>query len=205
MTDRFPNRRWIFLTSGDIATKVNFNNVMEGSPETCRYNIAPPSESGTKSFVKYEVVEYPQDNWPEITIYSGFHQEPFSGTSGGAATWQEQYNVPLQAVQSGTYDTYQYTYEVTGSGANLEWDYLTGSGGNITGEAITGTGYYPLYADNILSSGLFAPSGTITGRPPCYEYALDVEYSGVTQKEFKHQEMLDILSGPDWSQTGFLS
>ena len=54
MTDRFPNRRWIFLTSGDIATKVNFNNVMEGSPETCRYNIAPPSESGTKSFVKYE-------------------------------------------------------------------------------------------------------------------------------------------------------
>ena len=41
--------------------------------------------------------------------------------------------MPLQAVQSGTYDTYQYTYEVTGSGANLEWDYLTGSGGNITG------------------------------------------------------------------------
>ena len=74
MTDRFPNRRWIFLTSGDIATKVNFNNVMEGSPETCRYNIAQPSESGTKSFVKNEVVEYPQDNWPEITIYSGIHQ-----------------------------------------------------------------------------------------------------------------------------------
>jgi hypothetical protein len=193
MTDRFPNRRWIFLTSGDLNTKVNFSNIMETSAETCRYNLA-----GTESFVKYEIIKFPQDNQAEIPIYSGFHQE--NGT--GDATWDDVYDVPLRAVQSGTYDTYEYDYQVTGSGVYLEQGYLTGSGGNITGEAITGSGYYPLYADNILGSGLFAPSGTITGRPPCYEYALDVEFSGVTKNEFMHQEMLSILSGPDWTPTG---
>ena len=39
--NRYPNRRWMFLTSGDAATGVNFNQVMETSPATCRYNIAP--------------------------------------------------------------------------------------------------------------------------------------------------------------------
>tara|TARA_R100000008_G_C3558169_1_gene154427 strand:+ start:401 stop:1006 length:606 start_codon:yes stop_codon:yes gene_type:complete len=198
MRDKFFNRRWIFLTSGDIATKVDFNHVLETSTQTCRYNVAPPSEKGTKSFVKYEIVEYPQDKQPEITIYSGFYQE----SPSAPAIWAKEYNVPLQAVQSSTDDTYRYEYEITGSGANLEWDYLTGSGGDITGEVVVGTGYYPLYSPNILSSGLLAPSGMITGRPACYEYALDVEFSGETKKEFKHSEMLSILTGSEWTLTG---
>jgi len=198
VTDRFSNRRWIFLTSGDIATKVNFNDVLETAPETCRYNIAPLSEKGTRSFVKYEIISYPQNDYPKITIYRGFHQD----SPAAGATWDSEYNVFLHEVQSGTYDTYQYTYEITGSGAHLEWDYLTGSDGQITGEIIVGTGYSSLYADNILSSGLFALSGAISGRPPCYEYALDVEFSGETKKEFIHSEMVSILSGAMWTPTG---
>ena len=82
-----------------------------------------------------------------------------------------------------------------------------GSGGAVeafahpgypTEPAITGTGYYPLYADNILGSGFFAASGQVTGQPDCFSLALEV--SG--RYEFEHQEMLDLLSGPDWSQTG---
>lgn len=203
--NRFANRRWIFLTSGDLATKVNFNNIMETSPQTCRYNVAPPAESGTKSFVKYPVVTYPEDNQPEITVYSGFDQQfSNSGSPNITTTWDSTTEYLLRGVQSGTYDTYQYDYQTTGSGAFLEWESLTGSGGMITGEIVSGTGYYPLYSDEILSSGLFAVSGAISGRPPCYEYALDVEFSGETKKEFNHPEMISILSGPDWTPTGMV-
>jgi len=197
MANNFTNRRWIFLTSGDVATKVNFNEVLETSPETCRYNVAPPEESGKKSFVKYEIMSYPQDDYSEITLYSGFQQE----SPTGEATWDKQYNVPLGGVESGTYDTYYYDYEITGSGARPEWEYLTDLDGHITGKVVVGTAYYPLYADNILSSGLVAPSGAITGRPLCYEYALDVDFSGEMKKEFKQSEMLAILTGDEWRAT----
>ena len=70
--------------------------------------------------------------------------------------------------------------------------------GEPTEPAITGTGYYPLYADNILGSGFFAASGQVTGQPDCFSLALEV--SG--KYEFEHQEMLNLLSGPDWTPTG---
>ena len=80
--NRYPNRRWIFLTSGDAATGVDFNQVMEASPETCRYNVAPTP--GTETFVKYNVIEYPQHSGhePQITVYSGWHQNTPLGEVG---------------------------------------------------------------------------------------------------------------------------
>jgi len=221
MHNRYPNRRWIFLTSGDVATGVNFNQVMETSPATCRYNVAPTP--GTETFVKYNVIAYPQHSGsePQISVYSGWHQNTpleggwvdslsiedqgvgygaggnltasggggsgFAGTfaqesgsldsvtvtnggehyttsptiivdspdgSGAAVTaslvstqptWQSQEQYPETVVQSGTDDTYKYEYEVTGSGAYLEWDTPTGTtgGGWIDGIHIIsgGSGY----------------------------------------------------------------
>jgi len=205
MHNRYPNRRWIFLTSGDAATGVNFNQVMETSPATCRYNVAPTPD--TETFVKYNVIEYPQHsgNEPQISVFSGWHQNTpieggwvdslsivtsgegyssdgnliasggggtgFAGTftqesgslnsvtvtnsgeyytapptiivdspdgSGAAVTaslvstqptWQSEEQYPETAVQSGTDDTYKYDYEVTGSGAYLEWSKSTMTGG----------------------------------------------------------------------------
>jgi len=205
MHNRYPNRRWIFLTSGDAATGVNFNQVMETSPATCRYNVAPTP--GTETFVKYNVTAYPQHSGaePQISVFSGWHQNtPIEGgwvdslsvvssgegyssggnliASGGGGTgfagtftqesgaissvaitnsgeyytsspeiiidspdgasgsvsaslvstdptWQSEEQYPETVVQSGTDDTYKYDYQVTGSGAYLEWSKSTMTGG----------------------------------------------------------------------------
>ena len=97
MHNRYPNRRWIFLTSGDAATGVNFNQVMETSPATCRYNVAPTP--GTETFVKYHVTVYPQhsDNEPQISVFSGWHQD----SPADQPTWQSEEQYPETAVQSG--------------------------------------------------------------------------------------------------------
>jgi len=115
----------MFLTSGDAATGVNFDQVMETSPATCRYNVAPIR--GTETFVKYHVLEYPQHsgNEPQISVFSGWHQD----SPADQPTWQSEEQYPETAVQSGTYDTYKYDYEVTGSGAYLEWSKSTMTGG----------------------------------------------------------------------------
>ena len=140
MHNRYPNRRWIFLTSGDAATGVDFNQVMETSPATCRYNVAPTP--GTETFVKYNVIEYPQHSGeePQIPVYSGWYQ---SGVN--QPTWQGVEMYPETAVQSSTDDTYKYEYEVTGSGAYLEWDKPTGITGGGWIEQINiihgGSGY----------------------------------------------------------------
>ena len=49
MSDLYPDRRWIFLSSGDVAS-IDFNQVMQTSAETLRYSL-----DGTKTFVKYPV------------------------------------------------------------------------------------------------------------------------------------------------------
>ena len=218
----------MFLTSGDAATGVNFNQVMETSPATCRYNVAPTP--GTETFVKYNVVEYPQHsgNEPQIPVYSGWHQNTpleggwidslsivdpgegygaggnltasggggsgFAGTftqesgslnsvtvtnggeyytapptiivdspdgSGAAVTaslvstqptWQSEEMYPETAVQSSTDDTYKYEYEITGSGAYLEWDRPTG---------VTGGGW--IDSINIISGGSgYSSDGNLT-------------------------------------------
>jgi len=150
MHNRYPNRRWIFLTSGDAATGVNFNQVMETSPATCRYNVAPTP--GTETFVKYNVTVYPQHSGagPQISVYSGWHQD----SPADQPTWQGEEHYPETAVQSGTDDTYKYDYEVTGSGAFLEWSKSTMTGGGWIDNLSIMRGGFGYSADgNLTASG----------------------------------------------------
>jgi hypothetical protein len=53
--DRYENRKWMFLNSGDMS-EVNFGQVLQTSADTCRYSV-----DGTKAFIKYETTTYPID------------------------------------------------------------------------------------------------------------------------------------------------
>ncbi len=46
---RFPNRRWLVIPASEVEN-VDFNQVLESSADSLRYNVA-----GTETFVKYEV------------------------------------------------------------------------------------------------------------------------------------------------------
>lgn len=46
---RFPNRRWLVIPAAQVEN-VDFNQVLESSADSLRYNVA-----GTETFVKYEV------------------------------------------------------------------------------------------------------------------------------------------------------
>ena len=46
---RFPNRRWLVIPASEVEN-VDFNQVLESSADSLRYNLA-----GTETFVKYEV------------------------------------------------------------------------------------------------------------------------------------------------------
>lgn len=47
---RYPNRRWCIITTEEITSlPIDFNQVMESSPNTLRYSV-----DGSKTFVKYE-------------------------------------------------------------------------------------------------------------------------------------------------------
>ena len=46
---RFPNRRWLVIPATEVEN-VDFNQVLESSADSLRYNVA-----GTETFVKYEV------------------------------------------------------------------------------------------------------------------------------------------------------
>lgn len=46
---RFPNRRWLVIPASEVAN-INFNQVLESSADSLRYNVA-----NTETFVKYEV------------------------------------------------------------------------------------------------------------------------------------------------------
>ena len=146
--NRYPNRRWMFLTSGDAATGVNFNQVMETSPATCRYNVAPTP--GTETFVKYNVIEYPQHsgNEPQIPVYSGWRQD----SPADQPTWEGEEQYPETAVQGGTDDTYKYDYEVTGSGAYLEYSKPTVTGGGWIENLSIMNGGFGYSADGTLTA-----------------------------------------------------
>ena len=51
--NRFPNRRWCIINSGD-ATNVNYDQILENAATTLRHSV-----DGSKTFVKYNVTEYP--------------------------------------------------------------------------------------------------------------------------------------------------
>ncbi len=44
----FENRRYIIIPTSEI-NNINFNDVLETAPETCRYSV-----DGSKTFVKYD-------------------------------------------------------------------------------------------------------------------------------------------------------
>ena len=49
----FENRHYVIIPAA-LITEVNFAEVMETAPETCRYSV-----DGTQTFVKYEGVQPP--------------------------------------------------------------------------------------------------------------------------------------------------
>lgn len=51
----FENRRWIIINADDVEN-VNFDQVLESSPETLRYSV-----DGTKTFIKYNIVNVPEN------------------------------------------------------------------------------------------------------------------------------------------------
>jgi hypothetical protein len=51
METQFPNRRWLVIPT-TITGSIDFNQVLQNSPESLRLSL-----DGTKTFIKYEVVE----------------------------------------------------------------------------------------------------------------------------------------------------
>jgi hypothetical protein len=49
----FDNRKYVIIPTADI-NSINFDEVMETAPETCRYSV-----DGTQTFVKYEGTQPP--------------------------------------------------------------------------------------------------------------------------------------------------
>ena len=121
------------------------------------------------------------------------------GGNGFAGTFTQESGVidAVHITNSGEYYATNPTVIIDGDGNGGEI-VASANPGQPTEPEITGTGYYPLYTDNILGSGFFAASGQVTGQADCFSLALEV--SG--KYEFEHQEMLNLLSGPDWTPTG---
>jgi hypothetical protein len=60
----FENRKYVIIPASEI-NNVNFAEVLETAPETCRYSV-----DGTKTFVKYEGSQP-----PSVTAIAGKSQE----------------------------------------------------------------------------------------------------------------------------------
>ena len=145
MNNRFPTRRWCIINSGDVSS-VNFGQVLENSAQTCRYSV-----DGTKTFVKYNITEYP--------VSQGTDDD-------GNATYGD--NVDAAG------NTYNFYYEQVGT------DYYPLYGTNEGGsDVITGSGSMPVYGETPTGSGIAYAAGTVAGRPDIYPSALTV--SGKTE------------------------
>jgi hypothetical protein len=53
MSTQFPNRRWLIIPTTATGS-IDFNQVLESSPESLRLSV-----DGTKTFIKYEIIEVP--------------------------------------------------------------------------------------------------------------------------------------------------
>ena len=127
MNNRFPNRRWCIINSGDVSS-VNFGQVLENSAQTCRYSI-----DGTKTFVKYNITQYP--------VQQGEDNEgnPTYGNNVDAAG--NTYNLYYEQVGTDYYPLYspEDSSLVTGSGSMPRYgDTPTGSGIAYASGAIGG-------------------------------------------------------------------
>ena len=139
MNNRFPNRRWCIINSGD-ATSVNYNQVLENAATTLRYSI-----DGSKTFVKYNVTEYP--------VIQGYDDDG---------------NVEYNNNVDSNGDTYNLYYEQVREYYPL---YGQNDGGS---DVITGSGFHLVDTDNITGSGIAYTSGTVAGRPDIFSSALTV-------------------------------
>ena len=145
MNNRFPNRRWCIINSGDVSS-VNFGQVLENSAQTCRYSI-----DGTKTFVKYNITEFPQ---PQGT--------------------DEEGNILYGDNVDAAGNTYNFYYEQVGTDY-----YPLYSDEQGQGHVVTGSGSMPIYGETPTGSGIAYASGAQVGRPDVYSSALTV--SGKTE------------------------
>jgi hypothetical protein len=53
MSTQFPNRRWLIIPAS-MTGSINFDEILESSPESLRLSV-----DGTKTFIKYEIIEVP--------------------------------------------------------------------------------------------------------------------------------------------------
>lgn len=65
----FTNRRWLVIPAEE-AKNINFNEILESSLESLRYSI-----DGTKTFIKYDVIEYLEDEVITIHNYETMQEE----------------------------------------------------------------------------------------------------------------------------------
>jgi len=138
MNNRFPTRRWCIINSGDVGA-VNFGQVLENSAQTCRYSV-----DGTKTFVKYNITEYP--------VQQGQDDE-------GNATYGDSVDAAG--------NTYQFYYEQVGSDYYPLYSPAPDS-------VITGSGIMPVYGETPTGSGIAYAAGAVVGRPDIYPSALTV-------------------------------
>mgnify|MGYP003139554907 CR=1 FL=1 len=113
MNNRFPNRRWCIINSGD-ATNVNYDQILENAATTLRYSV-----DGSKTFVKYNVTEYP--------VIQGYDDD------GNVEYNNNVDSNPLYGQNDGGSDV------ITGSGFHLvDTDNITGSGIAYTSGTVVG-------------------------------------------------------------------
>jgi hypothetical protein len=80
----FENRRYVIIPASEI-NSVNFTEVLETSPDTCRYSV-----DGSKTFVKYE------SDMPEsISVIAGKSQE-YSHSEILAILSGEEWTLPVE-------------------------------------------------------------------------------------------------------------
>ena len=128
MNNRFPNRRWCIINSGD-ATNVNYDQILENAATTLRYSV-----DGSKTFVKYNATEYP--------VIKGYDDDGNVEYNNNVDSNGNTYNLyheqvreyyPLYSQNDGGSDV------ITGSGFHLvDTDNITGSGIAYTSGTVVG-------------------------------------------------------------------
>lgn len=102
---RFPNRRWLVIPATEVEN-VNFDQVLESSPDSLRYSI-----DGTKTFVKYEVTVV-EETYTEIIPNPETEEEETVTIQAGT------YGRP--SIYNGTYPEYNHE-EILALLATEEW------------------------------------------------------------------------------------
>ena len=139
MNNRFPNRRWCIINSGD-ATNVNYDQILENAATTLRYSV-----DGSKTFVKYNVTEYP--------VVKGYDDDGNVEYNNNVDSNGNTYNLYHEQVRE-----YYPLYGQNDGGSDV----------------ITGSGFHLVDTDNITGSGIAYTSGTVAGRPDIFSSAVTV-------------------------------